>query len=149
VGPQERPPAHVQLELDSSIRARVHFTTILVRSKMVSFESILDVVPAVGVIMALVYYTLTIRNQNRTRQAQLLMSLYEASRALAGDPAACPSVSLDESDLLTQVEGFHQGTVLRHRVFVQIRRRLLAWRQEWLVLGPGHLFGERLLGLLQ
>ena len=32
-------------------------------------------------IIALVYYTLTIRNQNRTRQAQLTMSLYEAYRS--------------------------------------------------------------------
>ena len=38
-------------------------------------------VSSVGMIIALVYYTLTIRNQNRTRQAQLLMDLYESYRS--------------------------------------------------------------------
>lgn len=45
---------------------------------MVSIESILDVVPAVGVIVALVYYALTIRNQTKSRQTQIFMQLYEA-----------------------------------------------------------------------
>jgi hypothetical protein len=40
---------------------------------MVTVESFLDWVPAIGVIIALAYYTLVIRNQNRTRQAQLYM----------------------------------------------------------------------------
>lgn len=43
---------------------------------MVTLETILDAVPALGIIVALVYYTLTIRNQNRTRQAQLFMNIY-------------------------------------------------------------------------
>jgi hypothetical protein len=45
---------------------------------MVSIESILDVVPAVGVIVALVYYALTIRNQTKSRQTQIFMQLHEA-----------------------------------------------------------------------
>jgi len=48
---------------------------------MIDLQTILSLVPAVGVIVALVYYTLTIRNQNRTGQAQLLMNLYEAYRS--------------------------------------------------------------------
>ena len=48
---------------------------------MVSVESLLDVIPAAGVIIALVYYTLTIRNQNKTRKAQLLWSVYEVYRS--------------------------------------------------------------------
>lgn len=39
------------------------------------------ILTGVGMIIALAYYTLTIRNQNRTRQAQLMMSLYEAYRS--------------------------------------------------------------------
>ena len=45
---------------------------------MVSVESILDVVPAVGVIVALIYYTFTIRNQTKSRQTQMFMQLHEA-----------------------------------------------------------------------
>jgi len=43
---------------------------------MVTVESILDWIPALGVIVALVYYTITVRNQNKTRQAQLFMNIH-------------------------------------------------------------------------
>jgi hypothetical protein len=39
---------------------------------MVSIESILDVVPALGVIVALIYYSLTLRNTSRARQRELI-----------------------------------------------------------------------------
>jgi hypothetical protein len=48
---------------------------------MVIIDRVLDSVPAIGVMIALIYYTLTIRNQNRTREAQLLMNLYETYRS--------------------------------------------------------------------
>ena len=40
-----------------------------------------DVVAIFGVIAGFTYYVLTVRNQNRTRQAQLLMELYETYRS--------------------------------------------------------------------
>lgn len=40
---------------------------------MVTLETVLDVIPIVSLVVVLAYYTLTVRNQNRTRQAQLLM----------------------------------------------------------------------------
>ena len=48
---------------------------------MVTIETLMNAIPALGVIVALVYYTLTIRNQNRTRQAQLFMNIYNQSFA--------------------------------------------------------------------
>jgi hypothetical protein len=48
---------------------------------MVTLETLLDVVPVVSLVVVLSYYTLTVRNQNRTRQAQLLMNLYETYRS--------------------------------------------------------------------
>ena len=39
-------------------------------------QSISILVSSIGMMIALVYYTVTIRNQNRTRQAQLLMQVY-------------------------------------------------------------------------
>jgi hypothetical protein len=39
-----------------------------------------DVVTILGVAAGLAYYVLTVRNQKRSRQAQLLMNLYEAYR---------------------------------------------------------------------
>ena len=40
---------------------------------MVTLEAILDIVPVIGMIIGLVYYILTIRSQNKTRQAQFYM----------------------------------------------------------------------------
>jgi hypothetical protein len=48
---------------------------------MATLDNVLDIIPALGIILALVYYTLTVRNQNKTRQAQLLMGLYENYRS--------------------------------------------------------------------
>jgi len=48
---------------------------------MVELETISILLTSVGMIIALSYYALTIRNQNRTRQAQLLMDLYETYRS--------------------------------------------------------------------
>ena len=48
---------------------------------MVTLETVLDVIPLMSLVVVLAYYTLTIRNQNRTRQAQLLMNLYETYRS--------------------------------------------------------------------
>ena len=44
---------------------------------MVDLSTLRDVVAIVGFLIALAYYILTLRNQKRTRQAQLLMGLYE------------------------------------------------------------------------
>lgn len=44
---------------------------------MVSVDSILDMVPALGVVIALVYYSLTIRAQTKSRQTQMFMQLHE------------------------------------------------------------------------
>jgi hypothetical protein len=44
---------------------------------MIELSSLRDIVAIVGVLIALGYYILTLRNQKRTRQAQLLMNLYE------------------------------------------------------------------------
>jgi len=46
---------------------------------MVSIESILDVVPAVGVIVALVYYTQELRNQERARQREQLQQRLQSA----------------------------------------------------------------------
>ena len=42
----------------------------------ITLQSISILVSSIGLIIALVYYTVNIRNQNRTRQAQLLMQVY-------------------------------------------------------------------------
>ncbi len=43
---------------------------------MVTLETILSVVPILSLVVVLSYYSLQIRNQNRTRQAQLYMNLF-------------------------------------------------------------------------
>jgi hypothetical protein len=43
---------------------------------MVDYQSFSTVLTGIGLIVALVYYGLQIRNQNRTRQAQLFMQFY-------------------------------------------------------------------------
>ena len=48
---------------------------------MVTLDTVLEVIPIVSLVVVLTYYTLTIRNQNKTRQAQLLMGLYETYRS--------------------------------------------------------------------
>jgi hypothetical protein len=47
----------------------------------VTLQTVSILLAGMGMVIALVYYTLTIRNQNRTRQAQLMMNLYEAYRS--------------------------------------------------------------------
>ena len=49
---------------------------------MVTAENLLDILPLVSLVVVLAYYALTVRNQNKTRQAQLLMGLYENYRSL-------------------------------------------------------------------
>ena len=44
---------------------------------MVTLESVLDVVPAISVAVALVYYGFQLRNQNKTRQAQLYAMIWD------------------------------------------------------------------------
>jgi hypothetical protein len=39
------------------------------------------VLTGIGIIVSILYYAMTIRNQNKTRQAQLLMGLYETYRS--------------------------------------------------------------------
>ncbi len=48
---------------------------------MVDTNTLSLVLTGIGIIIALAYYTLTVRNQNRTRQAQLFMQLYETYRS--------------------------------------------------------------------
>ena len=55
---------------------------------MVDYQTISIVLTGIGMMIALTYYALQIRNQNRTRQAQLIMQIYsrintlELSRAI-------------------------------------------------------------------
>jgi len=44
---------------------------------MVDYQTISIVLTGIGMIIALTYYALQIRNQNRTRQAQLYMNLFQ------------------------------------------------------------------------
>ena len=44
---------------------------------MVTLETVLDVVPALSVAVALVYYGLQIRNQNKTREAQIYVTIWD------------------------------------------------------------------------
>jgi len=43
---------------------------------MVDYQTLSIVLTGIGMIIALTYYSLQIRNQNKTRQAQLIMQLY-------------------------------------------------------------------------
>jgi len=44
---------------------------------MVDYGTLSIVLTGIGIIVAISYYTLTLRNANRTRQAQLFMQLYD------------------------------------------------------------------------
>jgi len=48
---------------------------------MVSAEAVLQIIPAISVSLAAVYYALNIKHQRETRQAQLFMGLYETYRS--------------------------------------------------------------------
>ncbi len=43
---------------------------------MVNYQTLSIVLTGIGLIIALTYYSLQIRNQNKTRQAQLFMQIY-------------------------------------------------------------------------
>jgi hypothetical protein len=47
---------------------------------MVTLDTVLNVIPVVTLVLVGAYYSLQIRNQNRARQAQLFMQLYETYR---------------------------------------------------------------------
>ena len=51
---------------------------------MVDYQTISIVLTGIGMIIALTYYSLQIRNQNRTRQAQLFMSIYQSMNTSEG-----------------------------------------------------------------
>ena len=48
---------------------------------MIQIDYLPIVLTGIGIMVAIVYYTLTLRNANKTRQAQLFMSLYETMRS--------------------------------------------------------------------
>ena len=48
---------------------------------MVSFEQFVYVVPMLALAASISYYAIVLRNQNRTRQAQLFMSFYDTLRS--------------------------------------------------------------------
>jgi hypothetical protein len=48
---------------------------------MVDYQTVSIVLTGIGMIIALTYYGLQIRNQNRTRQTQLFMNLYTQMRS--------------------------------------------------------------------
>jgi len=43
---------------------------------VVTIDAVLDVIPAISLSIALVYYALNLRNQNKTRQAQIYVQIY-------------------------------------------------------------------------
>lgn len=47
---------------------------------MIDIQTISVSLAALGILVAAMYYTLTVRNQNRTRQAQLFMQIYSVFR---------------------------------------------------------------------
>ena len=47
---------------------------------MIDFQTISASLAALGILVASIYYTLTVRNQTRTRQAQLFMQIYGVFR---------------------------------------------------------------------
>lgn len=44
---------------------------------MVDYQTISIVLTGLGLMIALIYYSMQIRNQNKTRQAQLFMQIYD------------------------------------------------------------------------
>ena len=48
---------------------------------MVSVEQFIYVVPMLALAASISYYAMVLRNQNRTRQAQLFMSFYDTLRS--------------------------------------------------------------------
>ncbi|MHA2380833.1 MAG: DUF4760 domain-containing protein [Candidatus Thorarchaeota archaeon] len=48
---------------------------------MINLEQIVYIIPILGLTASIFYYAMVLRNQNKTRQAQLLMNLYEAYRS--------------------------------------------------------------------
>jgi len=48
---------------------------------MVTLETALSILPIISLVVVLTYYSLQIRNQNRTRQAQLLMNIMNSYRS--------------------------------------------------------------------
>jgi hypothetical protein len=48
---------------------------------MVTIEQVIYVIPILGLTASIFYYAIVIRNQNKTRQAQLFMDIYETYRS--------------------------------------------------------------------
>jgi len=49
---------------------------------MIQIEYLPIVLTGIGIIVSILYYTMTLRNSNKTRQAQLFMNLYEVYRGM-------------------------------------------------------------------
>ena len=45
---------------------------------MITLENVLDVVPALGVIVALIYYSMTLRNTTKARQRELIFQRFQS-----------------------------------------------------------------------
>ncbi len=65
---------------------------------MVDYQSITVSLAALGFLVATIYYTLTIRNQNRTRQAQLFMQIYSVFRTPEFQDSITEIVSMQWKD---------------------------------------------------
>jgi hypothetical protein len=111
---------------------------------MVDYQTISIVLTGIGLMIALIYYGLQIRNQNRTRQAQLFMQMYDrwsddtrglnvrsvVNTKLSGFNEYLEKYQSDENfkEALDALFGFYEGlgVIVKER-YMDIRLVALMW----------------------
>ena len=112
---------------------------------MVAFDTILNVIPILSLVVVLAYYSIQIRNQNKSRQAQVYLTLYnkwgeKQQNAHAAISAAefrdfdeyiekyGPETNPEFQNHVGQLVGFYEGIgVMVKEGYLSIRLVALTW----------------------
>jgi hypothetical protein len=110
---------------------------------MVNLETVSIVLTGMGLMIALTYYGLQIRNQNRARQAQLFMQMYGMWRDYSSGLDFFPVIS-------TKISGIeeYQEKLESDENFVKVYHSLCSWYEGMGVLVKANYLDIRLVALM-
>jgi hypothetical protein len=110
---------------------------------MVTLETVSIVLTGLGLMIALTYYGLQIRNQNRARQAQLFMQMYGMWRDLTSGVEIFPTISIKTSGIEE-----HQEKIESDANYNDVFHSLSSWYEGLGVLVKANYLDIRLVALM-
>ena len=74
------------------------FSIVTVLRIMVTLDQVIYVLPLLGIMVSILYYAMVLRNSNRTRSAQLFMSLHNTMNSMEGMSRFLDTMNMEWDD---------------------------------------------------